>query len=80
MAVQLNVVQASDARDALVKAMYGKLFDWLVIRINTTLGSGHQPSGRNIGILDIFGFEVGHRPKRAEFDRREANRSQYADP
>lgn len=27
-----------DARDAFAKSLYGKLFDWLVIKINHTLG------------------------------------------
>jgi myosin heavy subunit len=38
----------------LAQALYGKLFDWLVARINRTL---HNASERKlvIGILDIFG-------------------------
>ncbi|KAG5865168.1 hypothetical protein JTB14_014250, partial [Gonioctena quinquepunctata] len=46
------------ARDALAKAVYDRLFTWLVKRINDSL----QPqNGRNnvvMGILDIYGFEI----------------------
>jgi myosin heavy subunit len=35
--------------------VYAKLFDYLVERINQSLGSSSQ---RSIGILDIFGFEI----------------------
>ena len=44
------------ARDALAKAIYDRLFSWLVGRLNQSL----QPpsSGVVMGILDIYGFEV----------------------
>ena len=62
--------QAETARDSLLKAIYGKIFCWLIERINVSLarnpskpeahnaedGSG-GPSELQIGILDIFGFE-----------------------
>lgn len=55
-------VQAADARDTLAKAVYTKLFSWLVTRINTTLStagtSTQDPKSTSIiGVLDIFGFE-----------------------
>lgn len=45
------------ARDALAKAVYDRLFTWLVSRINTSL---HPETNRNnvMGILDIYGFEI----------------------
>jgi myosin heavy subunit len=49
--------QAIDCRDALAKAIYANLFDWLVDRINKSLHSGKWRSGRTISILDIYGFE-----------------------
>jgi len=40
----------------MAKAMYGKLFDWIMIRINQSLSQDN--TGTFIGILDIFGFET----------------------
>ncbi|XP_017174531.1 myosin-IIIb isoform X7 [Mus musculus] len=60
--VRANTVdRAEDVRDAMSKALYGRLFSWIVNRINTLL----QPDKNicsaedrmNVGILDIFGFE-----------------------
>ena len=52
----IDVVKACDQRDALAKYIYGKLFDWVVYGVNHVLYRGKP--GNNIGILDIFGFEV----------------------
>ncbi|XP_063970526.1 myosin-IIIb-like isoform X1 [Lytechinus pictus] len=52
--------QAQDARDAMTKALYGRLFSWIVNKINQLLAPEEQldPSqATEIGILDIFGFE-----------------------
>ncbi|CRK97386.1 CLUMA_CG010776, isoform A [Clunio marinus] len=50
------------ARDALAKAVYTRLFDWLVTRINLSLQTTSSLSKSNtnhvLGILDIYGFEV----------------------
>lgn len=54
---KLTKVQAADARDALSKAIYGKLFDWLVRSINTRIEVEASSIRANIGVLDIFGFE-----------------------
>jgi myosin heavy subunit len=62
VAVNLTPAQSSDARDALCKAMYSHMFDWIVAKINETLGSARAVAmAKHIGILDIFGFEVRHR-------------------
>ena len=42
--------------DALAKAIYSKLFDWLVQKINTSIGQDEK-SELKIGVLDIYGFE-----------------------
>lgn len=53
----LNPVQAAAVRDALAKAIYFNLFDWIVQRTNVSLQA--QGSVKNtIGILDIYGFEI----------------------
>ncbi|MCO5570788.1 hypothetical protein L7F22_024516 [Adiantum nelumboides] len=54
---KLTASQAVDSRDALAKAIYAGLFDWLVERINKSLEAGKRRSGRSISILDIYGFE-----------------------
>lgn len=54
---KLTIAQAVDSRDALAKAIYAGLFDWLVDRINKSLEAGKRRSGRSITILDIYGFE-----------------------
>lgn len=54
---KLTKVQAADARDALSKAMYGKMFDWIVKTINIRIEVEASNIRANIGVLDIFGFE-----------------------
>eukprot|EP00808_Paulinella_micropora_P005871 g56997.t1 len=50
--------EANASRDAIAKFVYEKNFDWLVQRINKSIGLGGASKGRSIGILDIFGFEI----------------------
>jgi myosin heavy subunit len=65
--------QAIECRDALAKALYGGLFNWVIHAINKTLSKniGGKKGGRRmsvgqkvtaqqlmIGVLDIFGFEI----------------------
>ncbi|VAH16739.1 unnamed protein product [Triticum turgidum subsp. durum] len=47
---------AALSRDALARMVYSRLFDWLVNKINTTIGQ--DPTSKLlIGVLDIYGFE-----------------------
>uniref|UniRef100_A0A8C5FNV0 Myosin VIIBa n=1 Tax=Gadus morhua TaxID=8049 RepID=A0A8C5FNV0_GADMO len=57
----LNSEQAQDGRDAFVKAIYGRLFIWVVDKINSAvfkpLPEDSEEVHQCIGLLDIFGFE-----------------------
>eukprot|EP00741_Cyanophora_paradoxa_P010959 tig00020553_g10595.t1 len=66
----LKPAEAEASRNALARAIYQRLFDWLVARINSSLEveqPSHEDSQRSfaaepppstfIGVLDIFGFE-----------------------
>ncbi|KAM4041428.1 unconventional myosin-VI isoform 1-T1 [Anomaloglossus baeobatrachus] len=53
--VPLKVEQANNARDALAKAVYGRLFDHVVNRANQCFP--FESSSYFIGVLDIAGFE-----------------------
>nr|CAI5819201.1 unnamed protein product [Callosobruchus analis] len=46
------------ARDALAKAIYDRLFTWLVQRINSSLQPTNRKRNVVMGILDIYGFEI----------------------
>eukprot|EP01104_Vermistella_antarctica_P007042 TRINITY_DN1777_c0_g1_i1.p1 TRINITY_DN1777_c0_g1~~TRINITY_DN1777_c0_g1_i1.p1 ORF type:complete len:946 (+),score=249.72 TRINITY_DN1777_c0_g1_i1:407-3244(+) len=57
--VPLNMEQAEFTRDALAKGLYGRVFDWLVTRVNKSIVTDEP--GFVIGVLDIYGFEIlGH--------------------
>lgn len=58
--VPLNTVQATAVRDALAKALYFNLFDWIVERVNASLNAKGAVAN-TIGILDIYGFEIFER-------------------
>ncbi|XP_062440138.1 unconventional myosin-Ie isoform X1 [Rhea pennata] len=54
--VTLNVEQACYTRDALAKALHARVFDYLVDSINKAMEKNHEEY--NIGVLDIYGFEI----------------------
>ncbi|XP_068650138.1 myosin-17-like [Aristolochia californica] len=52
----LDPEAALGSRDALAKTIYSRLFDWLVDKINISIGQ--DPNSKSlIGVLDIYGFE-----------------------
>jgi myosin-1 len=54
----LTVEQARYARDAFSKAVYERMFTWLVARINSSLENKHKTRKNVMGLLDIYGFEI----------------------
>uniref|UniRef100_A0A7N9B192 Osteoclast-stimulating factor 1 n=1 Tax=Mastacembelus armatus TaxID=205130 RepID=A0A7N9B192_9TELE len=56
ISVTLNTEQACFSRDALTKALYTRLFDFLVDSINKAMQKDQEEL--NIGVLDIYGFEI----------------------
>jgi len=62
---QLNAKQAYKASEALIKAIYGANFDYIVEMINHRIYNekevkrrGEKTASACIGVLDIFGFET----------------------
>ncbi|KAL0315807.1 UNVERIFIED_CONTAM: Myosin-17 [Sesamum radiatum] len=52
----LDPEAALGSRDALAKTVYSRLFDWIVDKINISIGQ--DPNSKAIiGVLDIYGFE-----------------------
>ncbi|XP_051141893.1 myosin-9-like [Andrographis paniculata] len=52
----LDPTAALIGRDGLAKTIYSRLFDWLVDKINVSIGQ--DPNSKVlIGVLDIYGFE-----------------------
>ncbi|ONM40812.1 myosin1 [Zea mays] len=52
----LDPASAVASRDALAKIIYSRLFDWIVEKINVSIGQ--DPNSKQlIGVLDIYGFE-----------------------
>ena len=59
-----NITQAIAVRDALAKAIYDKLFNWIVKKLNISLAVKEDRKKKpveiknTLGILDIYGFEI----------------------
>ncbi|KAJ6964197.1 myosin-12-like [Populus alba x Populus x berolinensis] len=52
----LDPASAVLSRDAMAKTVYSRLFDWIVDKINSSIGQ--DPTATSIiGVLDIYGFE-----------------------
>eukprot|EP00548_Thalassiothrix_antarctica_P007577 CAMPEP_0194150846 /NCGR_PEP_ID=MMETSP0152-20130528/45450_1 /TAXON_ID=1049557 /ORGANISM="Thalassiothrix antarctica, Strain L6-D1" /LENGTH=2046 /DNA_ID=CAMNT_0038854157 /DNA_START=234 /DNA_END=6374 /DNA_ORIENTATION=- len=58
---QVHTDEAIKACEALIKAVYGAAFDFIVDRVNASIvedNTSHGLSEASIGVLDIFGFET----------------------
>lgn len=57
-----NVSQAELGRDAFAKAIYERLFNWIIQRVNRSIvveaSETQKKFNRVIGVLDIYGFEI----------------------
>ncbi|XP_060573750.1 myosin-VIIa-like isoform X3 [Ruditapes philippinarum] len=56
----MGVAQSMDVRDAFVKGIYGRMFVWIVEKINKAIfkpKTNPKHFRSSIGVLDIFGFE-----------------------
>lgn len=51
-----RAAQAAYARNALAKALYSRMFDWIVEAVNLQLAKEHE--SLCLGVLDIYGFEI----------------------
>ena len=60
--VRLNTEQAKGTRDALARALYSRLFDWIVTAVNSAMhklaSTLRESQILSLGVLDIFGFEI----------------------
>ncbi|CAN7980923.1 unnamed protein product [Ixodes pacificus] len=54
----LSAMEATYSKNALCKALYSRLFTWLVSRINDSIRAKRVGKRRCLGVLDIYGFEV----------------------
>ncbi|XP_047338163.1 myosin-12 isoform X2 [Impatiens glandulifera] len=52
----LDPASAATSRDGLAKTVYSRLFDWIVDKINNSIGQDANAKSI-IGVLDIYGFE-----------------------
>ena len=51
-------LQVDWAVGALAKAVYARIFTWLITRVNETLSANMENPDHYIGVLDIAGFEI----------------------
>lgn len=55
---EIKPSNSSVFRDAISKALYSRLFTWLVERINLIVCRSERDRSTSLAVLDIFGFEV----------------------
>ena len=50
----LDARASTENRDSLAKTIYARVFDWLVAKINTSIGQDPNAQAL-VGVLDIYG-------------------------
>jgi myosin-1 len=58
LVADLSSVEAKTTRDALCKALYSRLFTWIVTKLNECIKAKTLSKRKSVGILDVYGFEV----------------------
>jgi hypothetical protein len=58
----IDAKAATDNRDSLAKTIYSRLFDWLVAKINTSIGQDPNAVSM-VGVLDIYGEHPNNIPQ-----------------
>ncbi|RWS12427.1 unconventional myosin-Ib-like protein, partial [Dinothrombium tinctorium] len=67
LVTDLSASEANYARDALCKALYSRLFTWLINKLNESIRAKRVGKRRSVGILDVYGFEVFERNSYEQF-------------
>ena len=52
------IFQANWGKGAMSKAIYNRIFDWLIMKCNLTLDARELERKYFVGVLDIAGFEI----------------------
>lgn len=58
---ELDATTASRTKNILCRTLYGRLFTWVVNRLNVLfkVNKNHEPvRRRSLGLLDFYGFEI----------------------
>jgi myosin heavy subunit len=55
----LSAEKAADSRSCLSKAIYGRMFDWLVQRVNRAMEGDLQSSSNIIGVCTVGVYKEG---------------------
>ncbi|XP_039290294.1 unconventional myosin-Ia isoform X3 [Nilaparvata lugens] len=58
LVTELSASEATQSRDVLCRALYSRLFTWIVNRINESIKVKRYGKRKVLGILDIYGFEM----------------------
>lgn len=53
----LDALTSNRIRNAMCRTLYGRLFTWIIGRINDALKSKYCDRGKCLAILDFYGFE-----------------------
>lgn len=50
-------MHATHLKNVLCRTLYGRLFTWIINRINESIKLKQYIQGKSLGILDFYGFE-----------------------